>query len=107
MDEKLNYLVARPDGLINDDGIIQIKFPMAAQDIDVKDAVQQNVIKYLRFHGEKLRLKENSDPYYHVQGTLHVTKRKYCYIIVWTHKGIFSHYLINNMFSFETYFLLN
>lgn len=95
VDEKLNYLIANPDGLIEDDGIIVIKYPFKVQDTDVKHAVKYKFIKYLKYDKNRcLKLKLNSEPYFHIQGELHITKRQYCYLIVWTSIGIFSQYLI-------------
>ncbi|XP_050526276.1 uncharacterized protein LOC126896998 isoform X3 [Daktulosphaira vitifoliae] len=89
IDEKLNYLTAKPDGLIGKDGIVEIKCPVNAQNMTPKLAIEQKVIKYVHYdENGDLVLKRSSDIFYQIQGELHITKRHYCYLIIWTPKGI-------------------
>ncbi|XP_050547414.1 uncharacterized protein LOC126909076 isoform X1 [Daktulosphaira vitifoliae] len=89
IDEFLNYLTAKPDGLIGKDGIVEIKCPLNAQNIIPKLAIKYKVIKYVHYdENGDLVLKRNSDIFYQIQGELHITKRQYCYLIIWTLKGI-------------------
>ncbi|XP_050526277.1 uncharacterized protein LOC126896999 [Daktulosphaira vitifoliae] len=89
IDENLNYLTAKPDGLIGKDGIVEIKCPLNAQNMIPKLAIKQKVIKYVHYNeNEDLVIKRSSDIFYQIQGELHITKRHYCYLIIWTPKGI-------------------
>ncbi|XP_050526262.1 uncharacterized protein LOC126896990 isoform X4 [Daktulosphaira vitifoliae] len=89
IDENLNYLIARPDGLIGDDGIVEIKCPVNAQYLTPEEAIKNKVIKYVHYNEHKeLILKRSSRFFYQIQGELHISKRQYCYLIIWTPKGI-------------------
>lgn len=89
IDEKLNFLAASPDGIINDDGILEIKCPHSIKAITPQDAAINKTLKYLIVSKEGvIELKRTHHYYYQIQGQLHITKRKYCYFVVWTPKGI-------------------
>lgn len=82
-----SWLAASPDGLINDDGILEIKCPYSAFGSTVLDGINKGAIKYLHTNSEKTvitGLKKNHPYYYQVQGQLHITQRKYCLFAVWT-----------------------
>ncbi|XP_050521359.1 protein PFC0760c-like [Daktulosphaira vitifoliae] len=89
VDEHLNYLTARPDGLIGKDGIVEIKCPFNAQEMFPEDAIKNNLIKFVHYNNNgDLVLKRTSHNFYQIQGELHITKRQYCYLIIWTPKGL-------------------
>lgn len=84
---KLNYLAASPDGLIGKDAIIEIKCPQSIKEYSPEEAVNNKKLKYMIYNNEKLILKKNNCYYFQVQGQLNITKRKWCYFVVWTPKG--------------------
>ncbi|XP_050547954.1 uncharacterized protein LOC126909811 [Daktulosphaira vitifoliae] len=89
IDKNINYLTAKPDGIIGDDGIVEIKCPVNAQYFTPEKAIKDKVIKYLYYNENKeLILKRSSVTFYQIQGELHISKRQYCYLIIWTPKGI-------------------
>ncbi|XP_050520345.1 uncharacterized protein LOC126893863 [Daktulosphaira vitifoliae] len=89
IDENLNYLVASPDGLIGKDGIVEVKCPFNAKYMPPEDAIKRYIIKYLYINNNgNLIIKPQSDCFYQIQGELHITKRQYCYLIIWTQKGM-------------------
>ncbi|XP_050526313.1 uncharacterized protein LOC126897016 [Daktulosphaira vitifoliae] len=88
-DGNINYLTAKPDGLIGKDGIIEIKCPVKAQYMTPEKAIKDKVIKYVHYNeNEELVLKRTSRIFFQIQGELHITQRQYCYLIIWTPKGI-------------------
>lgn len=90
IDEDLNYLSAKPDGLIGEDAIVEVKCPFNARDMTPEDAIKKKIIKYVCYDDSGiLRLKRGAETYYQIQGTLHITKKEYCYLIIWTPKGMF------------------
>lgn len=101
VDKNLNFLAASPDGLIGDDGIIEIKCPPSIKSTTPQEAAKINKIKYLivNKNGE-VELKRTFHYYFQVQGQLHVTQRQYCYFIVWTPNGmlLYFHYLLQFVF---------
>ncbi|XP_050520340.1 uncharacterized protein LOC126893858 [Daktulosphaira vitifoliae] len=89
IDENLNYLIASPDGLIGSDGIVEVKCPFNAKDMTPKIAITEKIIKYVHFDKNgNLLLKRTSQEFYQIQGELHITQREYCYLIIWTGKGM-------------------
>ncbi|XP_050520347.1 uncharacterized protein LOC126893864 [Daktulosphaira vitifoliae] len=89
IDENLNYLSASPDGLVGKDGIVEVKCPFNARDMTPEEAIKSNNIRYVYFDKNgNLLLKRNSQQFYQIQGELHITKRQYCYFIIWTQKGM-------------------
>ncbi|XP_050526266.1 uncharacterized protein LOC126896993 [Daktulosphaira vitifoliae] len=88
IDEKFNFLIARPDGLVGDDAIIEIKCPYKIRNCSPEEAAISSKLRYLIYMNSKITLNKSCDEYYQVQGQLHITKRKLCYFVVWTNKGL-------------------
>ncbi|XP_050526260.1 uncharacterized protein LOC126896990 isoform X2 [Daktulosphaira vitifoliae] len=89
IDKNINYLTAKPDGIIGKDGIVEIKCPVKVQYMTPEDAIKNKVINYVHYNkNEELVLKCTSDTFYQIQGELHITQWQYCYLIIWTPKGI-------------------
>lgn len=95
VDQNLNFLAASPDGLINNDGIVEIKCPSSIKHTTPQEATNLNIIKYLIFNkNENIELKRTFPYYFQIQRQLHITQRQYCYFIVWTPNGMFALYSI-------------
>lgn len=91
IDEKRPYLGASPDGLIDDDAIVEIKCPSSASNFSPTEAIDKKKIDFCTIDGynsNKIKLKRNHNYFYQVQGQLQITDRKYCIFIVWTPKGL-------------------
>lgn len=88
VDRNYPFLAASPDGLIDDDGMVEIKCPYKARNLLPEDAIEQKMIQFATFEDGKFRLKRTDKYYYQVQGQLFVTGRKFCYFIVWTPHGL-------------------
>lgn len=89
IDAEIPYIGASPDGLIDDDGIVEVKCPHSAKDMPPEAAIQQ--IPHLKSIFDKRNnelMNKNHVYYYQVQGQLHVTNRKYCIFGLWTTVGI-------------------
>jgi hypothetical protein len=85
--EEYSFLGASPDGLIDEDSIIEIKCPFLARDLTVEEAVKSKIIKFCYIDTEnKIRLKPNDSYMYQIQGQLEITDRKYCYFFVYKRK---------------------
>lgn len=74
---------ASPDGLIEDDGVVEIKCPSSAFGLEADEAISQNKIKFWKVDGS---VNKRHDWFYQIQGQLHITKRKFCLFAVWTGK---------------------
>jgi hypothetical protein len=53
------FLAASPDGLIDQDAILEIKCPYAARNMEVEDAVKKKIIDYCYIENNKVKLKDN------------------------------------------------
>jgi hypothetical protein len=62
------FLGASPDGLCND-GIVKIKCPYSARNMDAEEAIRQKKIKFWKLDGT---VNTNHDWYYQIQGQLHI-----------------------------------
>lgn len=81
------FLAASPDGLIEDDGIIEVKCPSTAKMLPPEEAIQQKKVTFATIYNGKLQLKRYHNYFYQVQGQLQVTNRSHCYFLLWTTLG--------------------
>ncbi|OXU22784.1 hypothetical protein TSAR_009514 [Trichomalopsis sarcophagae] len=78
---------ASPDGLINEDGIVEIKNLFTAKDLLPEEAMKS--FPHLYFIDNRTKtMKKTHHWYYQVQGQLHVIQRKYCIFALRTTKGM-------------------
>uniref|UniRef100_A0A2S2PQZ9 Uncharacterized protein n=1 Tax=Schizaphis graminum TaxID=13262 RepID=A0A2S2PQZ9_SCHGA len=101
VDKTYNFLAASPDGLIDDDGIVEIKCPYTIKDLTPEDAIQCGKLKFATLIDGKLNLKTNDNYYYQIQGQLHVTQRSYCYFVLWSSKGMLYQKILRDDAFFE------
>lgn len=88
IDENLHYLAASPDGLLDDNGIIEIKCPSTIKDLTPREAIQMGKLKFATLDNKNnLQLKQNDKYYFQVMGQLKITQRSFCYFIIWSPKG--------------------
>ncbi|XP_047525801.1 uncharacterized protein LOC125063416 [Pieris napi] len=80
IDKEHYFLGASPDGLYNQ-GIIEIKCPYSARNMDAEEAIRQRKIKFWKLDGT---VNTNHDWYYQIQGQLHISEKKLCLFAVWT-----------------------
>jgi hypothetical protein len=78
------FLGASPDGVIGEDGLVEVKCPWSAKDFaEERDVV--NNCKYLEYSkGGEIHLKKSDIYYKQVVMQLHVSQRQYCDFVVWT-----------------------
>ncbi|XP_046143470.1 uncharacterized protein LOC123988250 [Osmia bicornis bicornis] len=74
IDSAIPFLGASPDGLINEEGIVEIKYPKTAENLLPEEAIKSvAVIRRIFADAEGNSLNRNHYYYYQVQGQLHVT----------------------------------
>ncbi|KAF0709769.1 YqaJ domain-containing protein, partial [Aphis craccivora] len=79
------FLGASPDGVIDDDTIIEVKCPISAKDYDnFIDAFNDKKLPQCELFDKKLKLKKNSNYYYQIQGQMHICKKTKCYFVIYT-----------------------
>ncbi|KAK3754674.1 hypothetical protein QZH41_004532 [Actinostola sp. cb2023] len=77
-------LGASPDGLIGNNHIVEIKCSYTARDMTIDEALQTKSFYLERGEDNSLMVKKSHVYRHQVQGQLHITKRDYCYFVVWT-----------------------
>lgn len=90
IDSELNFLAASPDGLVNDDTIIEIKCPSSIENQNPTIYETLKKLKYIKFEKNTeniIGLKRNHKYFYQIQGQLHVTNRKKCIFAIWASKN--------------------
>ena len=83
----LPFLGATPDGIIDDDTLIEVKCPYTGRQ---KPIVPGKCFPFLGYDSQgAVVLKQTSNYYYQIQGQLYIAQRKKCYFIVYTFKDLF------------------
>lgn len=81
------YLGVSPDGLVSDDSVIEVKCPYTGRHEQITPGKH---FSFLEFSADgEIVLKHNSKYYFQIQGQLYISKRKYCYFVVFTFKDLF------------------
>ncbi|KMQ86930.1 hypothetical protein RF55_13949 [Lasius niger] len=78
-------LGASPDGLIDNDGLVEIKCPLSAENLTAEEAIK--ILPHLKGIFNKKNTDEinrNHRYYYQIQGQLNITQRNYCIFAIWT-----------------------
>ncbi|CAI6371889.1 unnamed protein product [Macrosiphum euphorbiae] len=88
VDNSMPFIAASPDGILDDESLVEIKCPASANELAPEDAIQNNKIKCCSIKDGQLYLKRNDNYYYQVQGQLQISQKTYCYFCVWTPKGL-------------------
>lgn len=80
-------LGASPDGLIDEDYVVEIKCPYKFREVLLAEELKKDK-SYIFYYDDNSKLRLNAKhPYYdQVQGQLYLTKRNFCYLCVWTPK---------------------
>ena len=87
---KFPYLGSSPDGLVGDDGVLEVKCPasQAWRNSTPSDCCDDpNFYCALNEKGDPT-LKKTHKYYYQFQGQMAISSRKWCDFVVWTLKGI-------------------
>lgn len=85
IDQENHYLGASPDGLINHDGLVEIKCPATAEMVTAEEAINTiPVVKNIFDRKDVSKMNRIHKYFYQVQGQLHITRRQYCIFAVWT-----------------------
>ena len=80
-----NEICGSPDGLIDDDGVLEIKCPYSARDFaTIKEASSKHQIGLKYDKDENPQLPKTHKYYFQVQAQMYVTDRKFCDFVVWS-----------------------
>ncbi|XP_050444214.1 uncharacterized protein LOC126847854, partial [Adelges cooleyi] len=86
VDEHLPFLAASPDGLVENDYVVEVKCLFSAKDIaNFVEAINTKKITFCRvINLERLEIKRDHSYYYQIQGQMHISRRNCCYFVVYT-----------------------
>ncbi|KAK9745270.1 YqaJ-like viral recombinase domain [Popillia japonica] len=80
-------LGATPDGLVQDDAIIEVKCPYSYRSDVLSETLKSTSSYIIHFNEEGDVVVNNTHHYYHqIQGLLHILNRSICYLCIWTTK---------------------
>lgn len=89
IDSEQSFLGASPDGVIGDEFVVEVKCPAAASSMTPAEAIAKGRVKFCTITSDgQMRLKQNDNYMYQVQGQLHITRRSFCYFLFWTPHGM-------------------
>ncbi|XP_067207257.1 uncharacterized protein [Linepithema humile] len=89
VDNEYPYLGASPDGLIDEDGLVEIKCPLSAENFTVDEAIQKlPLLKGIFDKKNTDNMNRNHRFFYQVQGQLNIAQRNYCIFAIWTPKSL-------------------
>lgn len=78
------FLSSSPDGLVDDDKVVEVKCPYAARN----SIISSSSVKYLHETVSGFELLTDHDYYYQVQGQMMCTDREVCDLIVFTFEDV-------------------
>lgn len=81
---------ASPDGLVGNNHVVEIKCPYTQRNELIADAVKNDTFCLKLNVNGTYSLKEDHIYWHQVQGQLYLTKRNFCYFVVWTSKDAVS-----------------
>jgi len=85
VDKEHPFLVTIPDGLIDLDHIVEIKCPYECSKSTMESIARLDDQFCLRITDSgRLKLGEDHDFYYQIQGQLNICKKEFCYFVVWS-----------------------
>ncbi|XP_065056838.1 uncharacterized protein LOC135685036 [Rhopilema esculentum] len=87
--ELSGILGASPDGLIDENALLEIKCPYSQRDCTIEEAIRSENFYIKKYDDGVYQLKQTHDYWHQIQGQLHLTDREVCFFVVWTTKQSF------------------
>ena len=82
-------LGASPDGIVDEDSVLEVKCPYTERNMTMEEAVNISPNFCLKkTESGQYALKEEHVYWHQVQGEIHFAQRKLCYFVVWTSKDV-------------------
>ena len=82
-------LGASPDGLVEEDAIVEVKCPYSFRNERLLDKLKNNKTYIISIKNEDIIVNKNHEYYAQIQGILHITNRQKCYLVIWTPQDTF------------------
>lgn len=86
IDPEIPGLGASPDGIIDEDTLVEIKYLYSAKRYSIEDAISKKLPAVYKIfkNGDITKVNKRHEYYYQMQGQLHIVNRKYCEFLLWT-----------------------
>ncbi|KAJ8945483.1 hypothetical protein NQ314_009236 [Rhamnusium bicolor] len=88
---------ASPDGIIDDDTLIEVKCPFKYKDSFFSDCLLEIKDYIVSFNGESFILNDAHNYYHQIQGQLHICGKKTCILALWTTKDYLEIEVVKNV----------
>ncbi|KAJ8926634.1 hypothetical protein NQ314_020998 [Rhamnusium bicolor] len=95
--DECGFLGASPDGIIDDDTLIEVKCPFKYKDSFFSDCLLEIKDYIVSFNGESFILNDAHNYYHQIQGQLHICGRKTCILALWTTKDYLEIEVVKNV----------
>lgn len=84
MDNEIPGFGATPDGLLGDNGIVEIKCSYTIRNQHPEEAIRKGITWTKQYFDDEdpVKFKTNSAYYYQIQGQLRITQREYCILCI-------------------------
>lgn len=85
IDRELPFLGASPDGIIDDNTIVEIKCPITAYRLGVDEAIKERkILFYKKMPDGNYIINKEHNWWYQIQGQLHITGKSQCLLGIWS-----------------------
>ncbi|KAJ8938646.1 hypothetical protein NQ314_011385 [Rhamnusium bicolor] len=95
--DECGFLGASPDGIIDDDTLIEVKCPFKYKDSFFSDCLLEIKDYIVSFNGESFILNDAHNYYHQIQGQLHICGKKTCILALWTTKDYLEIEVVKNV----------
>ena len=102
---ELPYLGATPDGLIDEDGLVEIKCPSSCAEMTPEDCIKAKKFSFFIFKPDtkSIEINKKHKYYYQVQGQMRISDRKFCLFVLWTPLGVYVHKILRDEDFWDKY----
>ncbi|XP_031333375.1 uncharacterized protein LOC116182925 [Photinus pyralis] len=80
------FLGASPDGLVDDNAIVEVKCPYKFREKDIRKELEGDKSYIITLNESDIFVNSDHEYYDQIQGTLELTGRSVCFLVVWTPK---------------------
>ena len=81
-------LKASPDGIMDEESVLETKFPYSKRNMTIEEAVNTSPnFSLKKCENGQYALKQDHVYWHQVPGEIYFALRKFCYFVVWTSRG--------------------
>lgn len=86
IDPNNNFLAASPDGLIDKDGLVEIKCPHSCWEEDIDSCIVNRKVKCFSYNKKtkEISINKNHQYYHQIQGQMNICGKSFCLFVIYT-----------------------